>query len=87
VAIEGQVFDTEKAKKHYELRYWDGNNWFEGDLYQSSRGTWYVFTPFQWGASSTWELITAQEAIEIYRDYLSEEEIEQIIEDDNIETE
>jgi len=87
VAIEGHVFDTSKAKKHYELRYWDDHNWITGDLYQSSRGTWYVHTPSEWAQRRTWKLISAQEAIERYRAYLSDEEIEQIVDDDNIETE
>jgi hypothetical protein len=87
VAIEGHLFDTTKAKKHYELRYWDGNNWITGDLYQSSRGTWYVYTPSQWADRRSWELISIQEALERYREYLSEDEIDQIVDDENIETE
>jgi hypothetical protein len=87
VAIEGHIFDTSKAKKHYELRYWDDHNWIEGDLYESSHGTWYVYTPSQWRAASYWRITTAQEAVEEYRNYLSQKEIEEIIEEENVETE
>jgi len=47
--INGRRFDTKKAIRHWSLNYHDGRNLYEGDLYLSSKGNFYCFTPSQWG--------------------------------------
>jgi hypothetical protein len=87
VPIEGYRFDTEKAKEHWELMYHDGHNLLTGDLYLSSRGTWYVYTPSQWSNCHRWELIDPETAVERYCDYLSQGEITEILALAKLETE
>jgi len=87
IAINGHRFDTNKAKKHYELYYHDGHNRHTGDLYLSSKDTWYIVTPSQWANGHRWELIDPADAIERYAEYLSEDEIKEIMELAKLETE
>jgi hypothetical protein len=87
VAIDGRRFDTAKAKAHYRLDYHDGRNRHTGDLYLSARGTWYVETPSQWANGHRWELIDPAVAVERYQDYLTQDEIVDILTFAKLETE
>lgn len=78
IVIEGHRFDTNKAEKHYELARFDGHNHIRGDLFKSSKGKWYMWTPSQWGNGHRWELTSPAEILEHYRDFLSDVEIEEI---------
>ena len=84
IAIDGHRFDTTKARKTWNLRYHDGNNFHEGDLYLSSRGAWYIETPSQWSNGHRWELT---DVIERYSHYLSQTAIAEILELAKLETE
>jgi hypothetical protein len=77
IVIEGSRFDTEKAQ-HWDLSLWDGHNWIQGDLYRSSKGTWYVNTPSQWSNGHHWELTTPAQALEDYRQFLEDSQVEEI---------
>lgn len=77
IAIDGELFDTEKGQ-HWPLARWDGSNWSNGDLYLSSSGTMYVHTPSQWSDMRGWELVAPVGAVERYRDYLTDDDIEEI---------
>lgn len=79
VAIEGHRFDTSKAKNTWDIGYHDGHNLLTGDLYLSSKGTWYVFTPSQWADGHRWELIDPADAIERYGEHLDDDVIEEIM--------
>lgn len=87
VAIEGHRFDTSKSKAHYELIGHINGNRHTGDLYLSSRGTWYVWTPSQWSNGHRWELVDPEVAVERYQDYLSQDEIAEILKLAKLETE
>lgn len=78
VVIEGKRLDTEKAVLHIEMAYFDGSNHITGDLYKSSKGTWYMVTPSQWSNGHHWTLTTPHEVIELYRDFFTDEDIEEI---------
>jgi len=87
ILIDGHRFDTEKAKKSWSLNYHDGKNLYTGDLYLSSRGTWYVYTPSQWGNGHRWEIGDPAVLIEQYGEGLSDEEREEVITLAGLETE
>ena len=78
IAILGYRFDTEKASNHWELARWVNNNMHCGDIYRSSRGTWYAHTPAQEGGDHEWTLIEPAAALERYGTYLTETEINEI---------
>lgn len=80
VAIKGRRFDTDKAKRHWQLMRCDPQgNRHTGDLYLSSQDTWYIETPSQWANGHRWELIDPQDAVELYGGYLDQAEIADII--------
>lgn len=79
ITIDGHRFDTAKAKAHFELDHHDGNNRHTGDLYLSSKGTWYVYTPSQWANGHRWELVDPTTALERYHEYLTNDERAEII--------
>lgn len=87
VCTEGHRFDTKKAKGHWDLGYHDGNNLHLGDLYLSSKGTWYCYTPSQWSNGHRWEIEDAATLIERYGRGLSSDEKHEIIELAGLETE
>jgi hypothetical protein len=78
IVIEGHRFDTNKAEKHYELTHFDGHNHITGDLFKSSKGKWYMWTPSQWANCHSWIMTSPAEILEQYRDFLKEDEIEEI---------
>ena len=69
--IGGKRLDTSKARK-WSLDYHDGRNMHYGDLYLSSGGTWYVYTPAEWSKGHRWELIDPADAIEQYGEGLTD---------------
>lgn len=87
IAIDGRRFDTAKARKHYRLDHHDGRNRHTGDLYLSTRGTWYVETPSQWSNGHRWELVDPAVVVERYQDYLTQDEIVEILTLAKLETE
>ena len=87
VTIEGHHFDTKKAPHHWGLSYWDGNNNHTGDVYLSSKGVWYVYTPSQWANQHSWMLMDASEILTEYDSYLDDEEKSEIAELANLEWE
>lgn len=66
VAIDGHIFDTSKARWHASLDHWDGNNMQYGDVYESSTGIFYVYTPSQWSNCHRWEIQTPREILQNY---------------------
>ena len=76
VSIESVLFDTEKARLHISLAFWDGNNSQTGDLYVSSKGTVYALTPSQWSNLRSWVALTAAEAMNRWWDFMDEEDRE-----------
>jgi hypothetical protein len=87
VCIEGHRFDTEKAKRTWSLDFHDGNNMHYGDLYLSSRGTWYCETPSQWSNGHRWEIGDAGELVEQYGCGLDDDEKSEIFALAKLETE
>jgi hypothetical protein len=85
--IDGHRFDTDKAKKHWHMRHFDGNNVLKGDLYLSSRGTWYMYTPSQWSNGHRWELSDPADLLERYGDYFDDDEKAEIMALAKLETE
>lgn len=80
IGINGHRFDTNKAHRHWQMACCDNHgNHHTGDLYLSSKGTWYVWTPSQWANRHRWELIDPQDVIELYRQYFSQDEIAEIL--------
>lgn len=77
--IDGKRLDTAKAKRTWSLDYHDGNNLHYGDLYLSSKGTWYIETPSQWANGHRWELIDPVDAIEQYGRGLDDAEKAEIL--------
>lgn len=86
VSVDGHLFDTGMAKKHWDLEWFDGNsNLHSGDLYVSTTDIWYALSPSQWANGHSWELLGsgekgAKEALLRYSDYLEQSEIEEIAE-------
>jgi hypothetical protein len=79
VSIEGHRFDTEKAKLHVQLyRLDDRSNQHTGDVYMSSKGMWYVYTPSQWANMHSWVLMSPEEILSEYDSYLTQEQKEEI---------
>lgn len=89
VAISGHVFDTDKAKWHASLDHFDGHNQIYGDIYQSSTGIFYIYTPSEWANQHSWEIITPKRILEDYGsdEYLTGEEIDYIVQAGNVEVE
>lgn len=87
VAIDGKRFDTTKAQDNWPLSHFDGHNLHEGHLYLSSQGTWYLETPSQWANGRRWEIIDPAVVIERYRQYFSQDEIAEIIQLAELDTE
>jgi len=89
VAISGHLFDTGKAKWHTSLDHFDGHNQIYGDIYQSSTGIFYIWTPSEWSNQHRWEIITPKQILEYYGsdEYLTEEEMDYIIQEGNVEVE
>jgi hypothetical protein len=73
IVIEGKKLDTSRAAKAWSLDYHDGSNLHTGELYLSSKGTWYVSTPSQWANGHRWELVDPVDAIERYGRGLDDE--------------
>lgn len=72
LVIDGIRLDTDKASHHWDLWYNDGSNSFTGDVYRSSKGTWYMYTPSQWANRHSWVLMTPEEILSAYPEYLSD---------------
>lgn len=79
VFIDGHVFETGKSKWHASLNHFDGHNNQYGDVYESSTGILYVWTPSQWGNMHTWIIMDASQILDSYGDYLSDEEADYLI--------
>jgi hypothetical protein len=81
ICIDGHRFDTKRATHHWDLSWHDErSNEHTGDLYRSAKGTWYVYTPSQWGNRHSWEIITPEDALDQYSRYLTNEEKTEIAE-------
>lgn len=80
VAIDGKRLDTRRCKRTWRMEHHDGSNLHTGDLYLSSRGTWYVYTPSQWANGHRWELIDPADVLERYQEYLTAAERAEIVE-------
>lgn len=78
ITIDGHHLDTEKASHHWELDYWDDHNRHTGDVYRSSKGTWYVYTPSQWANQHAWRIMTPANILNDYDQYLTEDEKDEI---------
>ena len=85
VNIDGILFDTGRARKHYNLSWLDAHsNNITGDLYLSPKDIWYVNTPSEWANCHRWEILGgnkkegAKYALELYSDFLEKSEIEEI---------
>lgn len=87
VAIDGKRFDTEKAKRTWDMSWFNGHNMLKGTLYLSSKGAWYIETPSQWANGHRWETIDPADVLERFGQYFSEEEKEEIIDLAGLETE
>ena len=85
--IDGHRFDTDKASQHWHMHHFNGNNVLEGDLYLSSRGTWYLYTPSQWANGHRWEVIDPAELLDRYGDYFDDGEKADIMALAKLETE
>jgi hypothetical protein len=93
ISIDGYLFDTEKAKKHYNLGLWDDrSNFHSGEVYLSSKDIWYIYTPSQWANMHYWDILGkgkagAKTLLQEYSGYLSEEEIDEIAKEFEVEFE
>jgi phosphatidylserine decarboxylase len=91
--IDGYTFDVAKAKLHYQLELLDANsNFWRGEAYLSSKDTWYVKTPAQWSNLQYWKVLGkgkegAEELLDEYADFLTNEEREEIAKKFNLKTE
>ncbi len=74
IIIEGQRFDTAKAVRHIHIAHHDGHNMLYGEIYKSSGGQWYVYTPSQWSNGHRWALMSPEEIHESYGHMLDSEE-------------
>ena len=79
IVLDGKCLDTSKAIHHWDMSHFDGRNQHCGDLYLSSRGTWYISTPSQWTTGHRWEMVDPREVVETYRRYFDEAETAQIL--------
>ena len=79
VTIDGIRLDTEKAKFSVTL-YWldDHSNQHTGEVYMSSQGQWYIYTPSQWGNQHRWELASPESILNDYDRYRTDEKKDQI---------
>ncbi len=81
ISINGHHFDTDKASHHWDLDWFDQNsNRHTGDVYRSSKGQWYVYTPSQWSNMHYWELMSVSEILSNYDEYLEDDEKAEIAE-------
>jgi hypothetical protein len=87
VVIGGKAFNTCKAQRRWVLEYHDGENYSRGELYVSSKGNWYLWSPSQWSNSHAWMLTSPVDAVEKYGKFLSQDEIVEILALANVETE
>ena len=85
--IDGHRFDTDKAQRHWTMWHFNGHNILTGDLYLSSKGTWYIYTPSQWSNGHRWEVVDPADVLERYGDYFDGEEKTEIMGLANLETE
>jgi len=85
--INNKKFDTTKALRHWSLNYFDGNNHHYGDLYLSSKGSFYCWTPSQWSNRHSWDTNSVDVLIDLYGQGLSDKEKAEILELAKIETE
>lgn len=74
LTIDGVMLDTEKAQQ-WPLSYMDErSNHHTGDVFRSSKGTWYVFTPSQWSNRHSWVLMNPADILSEYDKYIEEED-------------
>jgi hypothetical protein len=79
ICINGHRFDTAKVSHHWGLeRQDDRYNNHTGDVYRSSKGVWYVETPSQWANMHSWVIMTPDEILNEYADYLTDYDKEEI---------
>jgi hypothetical protein len=78
ITIDGKRFDTDKAKQVWKLWYNDGSNIHTGEVYLSSGGSWYVYTPSQWSNQHSWVLSSPKDILNDYDKYLEDSEKEEI---------
>jgi hypothetical protein len=81
VTILGERFDTDKAQRHWGLLWLDDqSNRHAGDVYQSSKGRWYVLTPDEGSNRQRWLLMEPAAILGEYDQYLTQEAKEAIAE-------
>ena len=81
VTIDGYRFDTDKAKVFVTLYKLDEqSNQHRGEVYMSTTGVWYVFTPSQWANRHSWMVMSPEEILNDYDSYLTEDKKAQIAE-------
>jgi len=73
------TFIPRKAKKIFNLAYWDGNNWSKGFLFLSKKGIWYLYTPKDTLDGHRWEIVKDPcKFTQIYKNYLTDSQIKEI---------
>ena len=86
ISIGSSHFDTEKAKAHWDLDWFDDrSNHHTGSVHLSSSGVFYVYTPSQWANQHGWAIMSASEILSEYDRYLEDGEKEEIAEAGGVE--
>ena len=84
LTIESVHLATDLAVKSWPMYWHDGSNVHTGKVYLSSAGTWYVWTPSQWGNGHWWELSEPGEILNQWDRYLTTERKAEIAEEAGI---
>ena len=86
ISIDSHHFDTDKAKAHWRLSWYDSNsNHHAGYVYLSSSSVFYVYTPSQWANQHGWAIMSASEILSAYNEYLDDDEKQEIAEAGGVE--
>lgn len=78
ITIENHRLDTDTATTWDLSCYDDRSNQLSGELHCSPGGIWYVYTPSQWANGHSWEIVTPEEALAQYDDFLTSDQKEEI---------
>lgn len=88
VYIDGHVFETGKAAWHADiLRFDQQSNRITGDVYESSTGIFYVYTPSQWSNMHDWVIMEPTDILNKYGEDMSEDDAEYLIKQGNVQIE